>query len=214
MAERVGLFGGSFNPVHNGHLIVARAVAEYVGLTRVVLLPSARPPHKDSTRLLDGAHRYAMLQRAVDGDPLFAVNDVDLRRPGPCYTIDTVAILTEQLGGGIELCWLIGSDSLADLPTWHRAAELVDACRILTAVRRGWDDVSWKELEGAFGGGRTNRLRDGLVPSPMIDISSTEVRLRLASGRSVRYLIPDAVADYVQQHGLYGSAASPSKRQR
>lgn len=203
MAERIGLFGGSFNPPHHGHMIVARALAEHLGLPRIVLLPSAKPPHKDSAGLADGAHRSEMLRLAIHDDPLFSVSDYDLKRSGPCYTIDTVAHFQRQLGPAAVVFWLIGADSLAELPTWHRAAELVDACSIATAVRAGWDQIQWEKLEEAFGADRTDRLRRSLVTSPMIDISSTEIRQRLKAGRPIRYLVPEAVVAYIRQHGLY-----------
>ena len=137
MAERIALYGGSFNPIHSGHLIIARAVAEQLDLTRVILLPSKHPPHKQAEALLDAAHRAEMVRLAIPDEPLFEFSDFDLTRDGPSYTVETVAHFRKSLGAAVELFWIIGADSLAELSTWHRVCDLVDTCRIITAARPG-----------------------------------------------------------------------------
>ncbi len=205
MASRVGLYGGSFNPIHCGHLIIARALAENVGLSRVILLPSRQPPHKGDRKLADAVHRAEMVKLAIAGEPLFEFSDFDLIRGGPSYTIETVEHFRRTLGAETELFWIIGGDSLNELITWHRAGELVDACQIITAHRPGWDAINWQSLGTILNEAQVDRLRDGIIPAPRIEVSSTDIRERLRQGRSVRYLIPEAVLEYVQRLGLYRS---------
>jgi len=202
---RIGLFGGSFNPIHFGHLIAARAVAEATSIARVILLPSGRPPHKSGEGLISAGHRLAMARLAIDGESLFEVSDVDAVRAGPCYTIDTVAHFRGVYGGGTKLCWIIGLDSLAELDTWFRIGELVDACRIVTAQR---PNAAVPELDAArfrkvLTDAQIARLKCDMVMTPLIDISATEIRNRIAAGRSIRYMLPDAVIDYIEGNELY-----------
>jgi len=205
MDQRVGLYGGSFDPIHHGHLIVARSVVEQLELDRVYLLPSSQPPHKKSTALAGAADRAAMVKLAVGGEPLFACSDFDLTREGPSYTIDTIAHFREKLGPQAELFWLIGGDWLGDLPTWHRAEELVDACTIVTAVRPGWSGFDRKSLMERWGDARAAKLEAGILQTPLIDISSTDIRRRVQAGRSIRYLVPETVAQYIEAQGLYAT---------
>jgi len=205
MTTRVGLYGGSFDPIHFGHLIVVRSLAERLGLERVVFLPSARPPHKEDRTLAPAAERAEMVRLAIEGEPLFAFSDFDLTRAGPSYTIDTVTHFREQYGPAVELHWIVGADSLAELATWRRVGELVDVCRIVTAARTGCEPIDslGADLRRALGDDRVAKLRAGVVDTPVIDISSTDVRHRIRSGQSIRYLVPNAVADYIACRGVY-----------
>ncbi len=198
MSLRIGLFGGSFNPIHCGHLIVARCVAEKRGLQRVIFLPSARPPHKDDRELWDASHRAEMVQLAIAGEPLFDFSDYDLIRHGPCYTIDTVLHFRKEWDADTDLSWIIGADSLAELPSWNRIHELVDACRIVTAVRPGWEAIDWDALRKVFSEPQVTRLQAGLVETPQLEISSTDIRQRIREGHSIRYLVPESVREYVE----------------
>jgi len=208
MAQRVGLYGGSFNPIHNGHLIVARAVAERLELDRVILLPSARPPHKGDRKLLDAGHRAAMVEMAIEDETLFEFSDFDLTRAGPSYTIDTVAHFGKLLGPQVELHWIIGADSLAELTTWYRVSDLVDACRIVTAARPGWDAIDWTSLRAVLSDTQVAALQSGVLQTPRIDISSTDIRRRVREGRSIRYLVPDAVLLYIERNVPYQNKES------
>lgn len=201
--ESVGLFGGSFNPIHHGHLIAARAVSEGVGLARVVFLPSRQPPHKHEDDLLDGAHRGEMVKLAIADEPRFSFSDYDLTRQGPSFTIDTVRHFRAELGSEVELCWIIGADSLRELPTWRSVTELIEECRIITAARPGWKTDVWDDLRHTFTDKQVERLRSGVVETPLIDISATDIRGRISSGLSVRYLMPEAVISYVRENNLY-----------
>jgi len=210
MAEGMLLFGGTFDPVHNGHLIVARAAAEELGFARVTLIPANNPPHKPPA-CAPAADRLAMLGLAVQGDGLFDVCDLELRRSGPSYTLDTLKALRRQLGE-VSLHWLIGADMLADLPDWHRADEVLSLVRIVVAARpaeRGTVDDVLAGLSGRLGEQHIRRLREGILHMPLIDISSSDIRRRVAAGQSVRYLVPEGVARYVADHGLYRQADPP-----
>ena len=214
MAHRVGLYGGSFNPIHVGHLIVARSVAEQLALERVEFLCSAAPPHKRQVDLITAEHRAAMVRLAIEGEPRFAANDIDLVRPGPTYTIETVR-RWRSAHPDAEPVWIIGGDSLAELPTWRDAGQLVDECRIVTATRPLDRDIDWTPIEQSLGRQRADRLREGMLATPVIDVSATDIRRRVAGGRSIRYLVPNSVADYIERHGLYQSfpdAGTPTGR--
>jgi len=203
MAERIGLFGGSFNPVHCGHLIIAQSIRERLDLARMIFLPSRRPPHKTDEEMLAAEHRAEMVRLAIAGEPSFECSDYDLTRDGPCYTIDTVHHFRSLLEAGTELFWIIGGDSLAELPTWRRARELVDACHIVTAARTGVAAVDWAALRSTFDDVQIAKLRGGEIDTQLIEISSTDIRRRVREGRSIRYLVPDAVHDYIVQQGVY-----------
>ncbi len=207
MATRIGLYGGSFNPIHNGHLIVARAITEQLDLERVIFLPSATPPHKTQEDLLDPTHRAQMVKWAIKGEPCFEFSDFDLTRTGPSYTIDTVTHYHGLFGANADLHWIVGADSLAELPTWHRASELVDMCRIIAAARAGWEQIAWDELRQTLNKAQVERLKAGVLKTPVIEISSTDVRRRIREGRSIRYLVPDTVRAYIKQHALYHNPA-------
>ena len=197
--------GGTFDPVHHGHLIAARAVAEARGYRRIVLLPSASPPHKAGA-CASGADRLEMLRLAVRGDGLFEVSDMELRRPGKSYTFDTLAALRQAHGPDVDVHWIVGADMLADLANWHRAAEVVDQARVIVAMRPPWhkrtDDIL-EQLARRLGAGRADRLAAGMTETPLIDISSTKIRQRVAAGLSVRYLVCENVAQYIRNKNIY-----------
>jgi nicotinate-nucleotide adenylyltransferase len=197
------LFGGSFNPIHHGHLIIARHVAETLDMARVILIPGARPPHKLDERLAPAAVRLAMCRQAVAGEPAFEVSDWELGRSGPNYTIDTVGHFQAALGTAAEVCWLIGMDSLHELHQWHRAAELVELCPLVTAARPGFAPPARETLAERFSPAAAERLLGHVVTSREVDISATEIRERVARGASIRYLVPEAVRAVIESEGLY-----------
>lgn len=203
MPERVGLYGGSFNPIHLGHLIIARAVAETARLDRVIFLPSRNPPHKSDHQLLNAEHRAEMVRLAIIAEPLFEFSDYDLSRAGPTYTIDTVLHFRRELGAGAALFWLIGGDSLRELTSWKRLPELVRECTLLTAARAGFAHVDWTPFRELIGDAGIRCLQDGILVTPTVEISSTDIRRRLREGKSIRYLVPESVREYIAAHGLY-----------
>lgn len=204
MATLIGLYGGSFDPIHIGHLISTRAVAESLDLERILFLPSARPPHKHPGTLASAEHRAKMVRLALGDESLFEFSDFDLARSGPTYTVDTIDHFATTLGSAAHLHWIIGADTLVEIPTWRSADQLIDNCRIVTAARPGSMDIDWSKLTESVGETRARKLREGIVETPMIDISSTQIRQRLSDGKSIRHLVPDPVNDYIHEHHLYG----------
>ena len=199
--ERVGLFGGTFDPVHLGHLLAAQEAHERLNLSRVVLMPAHVRPHKNREVTTPAADRLAMLRLAAADDPRFEVSDLEIRRGGQSYTIDTVAALRAEVNDEIVL--LVGSDSVAELPAWHRVGELADLCTLVVLARPGFAVENLAPLHAALSAEQIERIAASLLPIPLIEISSTEVRGRLAAGRPIRYLVPRAVEDYIAEHRLY-----------
>jgi nicotinate-nucleotide adenylyltransferase len=199
---RVGMLGGSFDPIHIGHLHIAGQARQRLGLDRVVFVPAGQPPHKLGYGLTAPEHRYEMVCLAVAGQPQFSVSRIDLDRPGPCYSVDTVRLLQERWERETRIYFLIGADSLADLPTWYRPRQLLELCQVV-AVRRPGYHVDLATLERRFAGAPLIILLDSV---PLVDVSSTQIRQRVAEGRSVEGLVPPAVAAYITAQGLYQSA--------
>jgi len=189
-------FGGSFNPIHHGHLLCARAAAEAAGFERIVLIPNSMSPLKlGANEVAAPEHRLAMCRLAVKGDDGFEVEDLELSRPGPSYTIDTARQLRRQ--GWDRVHWLIGADMVALLPKWHEPDALLKEVDFVVMARPG-HPIPRSALPPAV-----QQLSDNLVRVKQIEISSTEVRSRVMAGKSIRYLVPPAVGDYIARHGLY-----------
>ncbi len=210
MTEQIVIFGGTFDPIHHGHLITARAVAEHFGFRKVTVMPAMVPPHKGETQYKSApaADRLEMVRLAVAGSEMFDVSDIELRRDGPSYTFDTLTSLRRQYGHDADLHWIIGADMLEDLPTWRHAEEVIEMARIITAARPPYSEripAVLKGLRDRFTKEQASRLADGVISIPLIDISSTNIRLRLAAetAKSVKYLTPDAIINYIHKRGLY-----------
>ena len=197
--ERIGLLGGTFDPIHLGHLIVAEEARTRLSLDRLLFVPSRQPWRKAGREIAHEADRLAMVRLAVEGNPGFEVSLVDLEREGPSYSVDTVCDVRATLSPEAELYFILGYDALMDLPHWHAPAELARITRLVTVIRPGYE-LDWSPLEQAIPEARETVL---LLETPEIGISSTEVRQRVAAGRSIRYWVPDLVAEYIQQQGLY-----------
>jgi nicotinate-nucleotide adenylyltransferase len=190
--------GGSFNPIHLGHLICSRAVAERCGYAGVRLIPAATNPHKAATDLAETRHRLAMCQAAVAGDPFFLVDPIELNREGPSYTFDTVTqLLASGAEPGPKVAWLVGADHLGRLHAWHRFAELIERVDFVVMQRAG-EPI---DLEGMDGRVKTLALQ--MVRAPQIEISSTALRHRVRAGMPIRNLVPPEVARYIADHRLY-----------
>lgn len=199
--------GGTFDPVHCGHLIVARAAAEKCCLDRITLLPAGVPPHKHAP-LASAEHRLAMLRLAVEGDPLFEISDVELFRTGPSYTYDTVAGFKAS-DPQAQVVMLIGMDMLDMLPAWHRAAELLDIADFIIVGRQPWLDKMRQiepKLAEAFGPQWTRKLTSWIIETPLIEIASSDIRSRVRNGLPIHNFVPTAVEEYIKAHGLYRTA--------
>ncbi|QIT57289.1 nicotinate-nucleotide adenylyltransferase [Aquisalimonas sp. 2447] len=208
----VGMFGGTFDPVHNAHLRVALDVVEAGDLERLHLIPCHVPPHRGDPDVT-AEHRLAMLKRAAAGEPRFLVDDRELQRDGPSYTVDTLRSLHAD-AAGVHLVLVVGTDSFLSLPRWHQWRELVEWAHVVVLERpfavgnmpstleswlQGRRAENWTELREAPAG------RVLFQPVTPMAVSATDVRARMRAGRSPRYLLPDPVWDYIREHGLYGA---------
>ncbi len=198
---RIGILGGTFDPPHIGHLILAEEAWAQLELDRVLLVPAGDPPHKRGQPLSPAFHRVRMVELAIADNPHLELSRVDVERPGPHYTIDMIHILRERFPPGTELFFLMGLDSLAELPRWHRAAELIAACR-LVALSRPDVRLNWAELEAALPGIRQRVI---LLDMPELEIASHVLQQRVRQGRPIRYQVVPAVEAYIYRHGLYRS---------
>lgn len=189
-------FGGSFNPIHVGHLICARQVAERSGFDSVVLIPSSQPPHKPAAvNLAPTEHRLRMCQLAIAGCDGFGVDDLETRRTGPSYTIDTARELVRR--GQKRVSWLIGADMLRNLPTWREPEALLREVEFVVIARPGWS-FDWETMPEPF-----RKLRERVVEAPLIDIRATEIRSRVAAGLPIDFLTPEPVVRHIRESGLY-----------
>lgn len=202
MHKKTLCLGGSFNPIHHGHLICARVVAETAGFERVLLIPSARPPHKPATSdLADAAHRLKMCRLAIQTTERrcgvqFDVSDIEIQRQDkPSYTIDTVRQLKAE--GWSTVSWLIGADMLNYLPKWHQSAALLEEANFAIMARPGVP-IDWNALPPEF-----SKLQKSVIPAPLVEISSTEIRCRVRQGQAIDYLTPAVVVDYIYSQRLY-----------
>lgn len=196
---RIGLIGGTFDPIHTGHLIIAEEAVNALELDQVVFAPAGQPPHKPADGISDPEHRSKMVQLAIADNEQFTVSRVDLDRAGPCYTVDTIRLVQSAWGPSTEVCFLIGGDSLRDLPTWHQPERLLHMCQLVAVPRPGYQP----DLEAldVLLPGASQQIT--ILDAPTLDISSTEIRARIREGRSIRYLVPRSVERYIGQHGLY-----------
>ena len=230
MAEsRVGVLGGTFNPIHLGHLVLAESFRERLALDRVLFVPAGTPPHKGAAGIAPALHRYAMASLAVAGHSAFTVSDVEVRRPGPSYSIDTLEALAGEWPGA-RLFFLMGSDTFLDLPTWRTPERLGTWATLAVGHRVGSDfdpgaPAARAVLEGL---GRAVWRRVSPTPDPAaaletvapgevllvetrsLPVSAREIRGLLAGGHSVHYLVPPAVADYIAHHRLYAEPPAGS----
>lgn len=199
---RLGLFGGSFDPVHFGHLLLAECCREQCRLDRVDFLPSARPPHKRDRELMPAAARIEMLELAIAGHEAFRVSRVEADRDGVSYTVETLRHYRDEHRDA-ELFFLLGADMLHDLAHW-REAEQVCELAVIAAVRRaGEPEPDFQALSGTTTPQRIDLFRQHQVEMPLVGLSATDLRRRVSAGLSIRYRTPRAVEKYIETHGLY-----------
>lgn len=199
----VGVFGGTFDPIHVAHLAVAQEAAESLGLERVLFVPAGQPPHKPGLEITSGRHRLAMVELAVAGNERFAVSRQELDRAGPSYTVDTLeALRASRLAAGTssDLVLILSAEAFLGLLTWRDPRRVLELARFAVAPRDGYPDAGPAFLEEHL-----PDLADRAVflDGPRMRLSASELRDRAAAGRSLRYLVPDAVAAYIGDHGLY-----------
>jgi nicotinate-nucleotide adenylyltransferase len=199
---RLGILGGTFNPPHLGHLIAAQEAHHQLGLDRVLLIPARIPPHKPVEHEPGAEHRLELCRRAVGSDPRFAVSDLELARPGPSYTVDTLEELHSQTPDS-QLFLIVGGDVAAGLPRWHEPERVLSLATVAVARRRGTARSAVNQALARIAGGD----RAEFFQMPRIGLSSTMVRRRVRAGAPIKYLVPDAVASYIDEHQLYGGNA-------
>lgn len=194
----VGILGGTFDPIHHGHLAIAEEVRETLGLERLLLVPAASPPHKPGRPVTAPEHRLAMVRLAAAANPALEASELEVRRGGQSYTLDTLEALRAD---GIVEPWLVlSSEALAGLPDWREPRQVLSLARVAVVPRSGFDPLGPDWVESRFPGA-ADRVR--FLPGPLMPISGSVVRRRAAVGRSVRYLVPDGVAAYIADHRLY-----------
>jgi nicotinate-nucleotide adenylyltransferase len=206
--RRVGILGGTFDPIHYGHLLIADQVLEALQLDRVVFIPSAVPPHKLDETISPAADRAEMVRLAIAGNPLFSECDIELERPGPSYTVDTIAQLADEAarqGVAREFHFILSVEALAWLKSWHEPARLLELTRLAVVSRPGTPMPVGRRLGALLPGGVASLDRIESIDTLLVAHSASDVRARVASGRSIRYLVPPAVEAYIRDHRLYRS---------
>jgi len=196
----IGVMGGTFDPIHNGHLIVAEEVRTRLDLAEVLFVPAGQPWLKEDSPILAAEHRVQMVRLAIANKPYFKLSTMEIERAGPSYTVDTIAELQAQLGAGDELFFILGWDSLAQLPLWEEPSRLIKMCRLVAVPRPGYPIPDLKFMEPKVPGLSQRVI---LMEKPEIDISAFAIRKRIARGVSIHHLVPEPVERHIKQHGLY-----------
>ncbi|MCS7237330.1 MAG: nicotinate-nucleotide adenylyltransferase [Thermoguttaceae bacterium] len=199
---RLGVFGGTFDPVHWGHLLLAECCREQANLDEVWFIPASTPPHKRQRRLTDARFRVEMLELAVAGHPKFRVSKMEIERGGVSYTIDTLRALRQDYPDA-QLFLILGADSIEELHTWRDAKEICQVALPLVARRPGHEIRAAPEFVEQIGGERWQAILAAAVEMPLVEISSSDIRRRVSAGKSIRYRVPRSVEEYIYAHGLY-----------
>ncbi len=197
--EQIGIFGGTFDPPHLGHLILASEARFQLGLDRLLWILTPDPPHKQDQTITSVEHRLAMVNLAIEDNPSFELSRVELDRPGPHYTLDTVEIIVDQYPDA-DITPIIGSDSLREFPTWRKPKEILYACHWVGVMRRPGEETNLEALERQLPGIRS---KVHYVDAPLLEIASREIRERVATGKPFRYYLAPPVYEYIEQHHLY-----------
>ncbi len=204
MAKRkIALFGGTFDPIHLGHTTVASSAGEYIGAEKIILIPAKRSPLKHFLPKASGSDRLEMIALAIKGNDDFELSDYELKKRQSSFTLETIREFQSEYGKETALYWLVGADSIDDLRYWHGIIELIDECNLSVMYRAGFDTPDFAKFENVWGAARIKKLVQSVIPTPLVDISSTEIRRRLAMGLDVTGMLEPSVADYIRRHGLY-----------
>lgn len=198
----IGILGGTFDPIHIGHLVVAEEARTKLGLSEVLFVPAGQPWLKQARDITPAAHRVEMVRRAIADNPYFKLSTLEVDHPGPSYTVDTLTLLQDQLSSESSLFFILGRDTLAELPLWKEPRKVIQLCRLVVPPRLGSRDL--RHLEEAIPG-----LLDKVIQldMPVIGISSSEIRHRIAQGLPIRYLVPVEVEKYITEHKIYATSA-------
>lgn len=197
---RVGILGGTFDPIHDGHLAIARTVRDALGLSGVVFIPAGIPPHKPGQAVSPASDRRAMVELAIAGDPTFSVSSIELDRPGPSYSVDTLATLANGSAEPGSLEFILSAEAFAGFPTWHEPGRILELARLAVVPRAGAGPFDGDWLDRHLPAWRD---RVDFVDGPLVDVSASVIRDRVWAGRPIDGLVPPAVADYIAAHHLY-----------
>ena len=203
VTRRIALFGGTFDPIHLGHTTVADAAARQIGAERVIFIPAKISPLKGFFPFARDDDRLKMIELAIADHASFAASDCELKRPAPSYTLDTVRQFQRDYGPGTQIHWLIGADGVGDLVHWHKVQELIDECFLTTMRRPGFPRPDFDRFEPRWGSQRVAKLKQNIIETPLVNVSSTEVRKRLAAGEDVTEVLHPDVLRYIRVHKLY-----------
>ena len=203
--RKIALFGGTFDPIHLGHTAVAADTAKMIGAEKIIFVPAKRSPLKGFFPKAGDSDRFKMISLAIAHNKNFQVSDYELKRPAPSYTLETVRKFQGDYGGETSIYWLIGADSINELQLWYGITELIDECNLSTMFRAGCKPPNFAKFADIWGPDRVEKLQQNVIKTSLIDISSTEIRNRLAAGDNVTDMLHPDVADYIRKHGLYQS---------
>jgi len=201
--QKILLFGGTFNPIHNGHLIISRSIAESLDIKKILLIPSGTPPYKKN--VIDPQIRLEMVKEAVGIDPFYEICDCEFNRKGPSYSIDTIKWVKETYDKTMEqVYWMIGEDNLEELPKWYGVDRLVSECRFVVACRMSNEQEMKKRWEkSVIRNPGLEEMHVTFLQSPIINISSTMIRDRVKEGKTIKFIVPEAVEEYINYYNLY-----------
>ncbi len=206
--ERIGILGGTFNPIHMGHLIMAEEVCKHHHLSKVIFIPTYIPPHKYTDDLVDAGHRYQMTKDATDKNDKFEVSDLEIRRKGKSYTVDTVHEILKHYGKECDVFLIIGADSLNELELWKDIKKLSQLCHFVIVNRPGFSTDTSPRLAELIGDDNISDIEELRIEIEPVGISSTYIRKRLKEGLDVKNLVPECVEAYIKEHSLYSSLKS------
>jgi len=198
---RYAIMGGTFDPIHFGHLAAAEAVKEELHCDKIIFIPSGNPPHKKKRELSDTIHRYTMTVMAVNSNPNFEVSNIEISRNGYTYTLDTVKQLLDFYSDNVELLFITGADAILEVETWYKVEELLKLCSFVAVTRPGYD-ISKLEQKLEYLESKYNSSLYS-IDVPGLNISSTDIRKRVKEGRSIKYLVPESIEQYIYKNKLY-----------
>lgn len=198
--KSLGIIGGTFDPIHYGHLLAAEWAGEVFELDKIIFIPAARPPHKDPASVINGDHRYRMVELAIKDNPAFTASPLELERRGYSYTVDTIRHYLEA-DPQLDIRFILGVDALQLIYTWKEVGQLIKLCRFIVVTRPGYQLDRCDPVFATVPAELWDRIE--LLSIPGLEISSSEIRKRVAAGQSVRYLLPPGVADYIKKNDLY-----------
>ncbi len=201
--RKVALLGGTFDPVHLGHVTVASYVAQYIGAEKIIFIPAKRSPLKSSLPAASDNHRIKMIGFANAENEIFQVSGYELNRPAPTYTFQTVSHFQKKLGSACSIYWLIGADCIDELPHWYRITDLIERCNLSIMCRAGFKPPDFSRFADIWSAGYIKKLQENVINTPFVDISSTEIRKRLAAGLNVTGMLHPSVEEYILKHKLY-----------